>query len=88
LQGYSSLIAQRVKPGKWRTALLPAVPILAFLTALVVWTGCVAKPRRYFSEESFLLFSQHPLAMMLALAALAALVQSWCERRFSRLEIL
>jgi hypothetical protein len=40
-----------------------------------------------FCEASFDFFALHPLAMTLAAAALVIVIQKWCERRFSQLEI-
>jgi len=39
-------------------------------------------------ERSFLFFSTYPVPLVIALAALAIVLQIWCERRFGKLEIL
>ena len=93
LQGYGALIAKRVRAGNLWTLLFPAAPIL-----VVVWAfGLVNhyyKMTQGFAgdnnlcENSFLFFATHPLAMVLGMAALGIVIQIWCERRFSRLEVL
>jgi len=88
LQTYGTWIARRVKPNDWRTAILPGVPILVLLVLMILGARGYLGARINVYENSFLFFSAHPLALVTALAALAAVVQIWCERRFSKLEIL
>jgi hypothetical protein len=87
-QGYSTLIARRVKPNRWWTALYAGPPILLLLLAVILATRSSPSSNVNICESSFLFFSTHPLTMLIALAAGAFLIQTWCERRFSKLEIL
>lgn len=87
LQGYGVLIAKRVKPNNWWTALYPAAPILGVLLSMALWARGVVKLPDHFCEHCFLFFSTHPVALVLALLACAAIIQTWCERKFSKLEV-
>jgi hypothetical protein len=88
LQGYGSWIARRVKPNRWWTASFPGAPIFFLLLTLILVAKGSRRTHINIYENSFLFFSTHPLAMVIALAAVAAGIQCWCERRFSKLEIL
>ncbi|HZM04991.1 MAG TPA: hypothetical protein VFC44_18475, partial [Candidatus Saccharimonadales bacterium] len=88
LQWYYTLIARRVKSSNWWTALYAGAPI--FLLPIFFVVTMRESVRMHFDvfEDSFLFFSGHPLAIVVALAGLAGMSQIWCERRFSQLELL
>jgi hypothetical protein len=88
LQAYGVLIAKRVKPNQWRTVPLAAAPLLALLLCFFILTRTPINARLDICERSFLFFSTYPVPLVMALAALALVLQVWCERRFSKLEIL
>ena len=87
LQGYGTLVARWVKPNNWWTALFPVAPILYLFLFLILAAKGSLKAHLSIYENSFLLFATHPLAMSLGLVVLAVVIQTWCERRFSQLEI-
>ena len=87
LQGYAALIARCVNPNRWWTALLPGMPMFLLLSWLILRARGLLSPHVRIYESSFLFFSTHPQTMIIALAGFAAVVQTWCERRFSELEI-
>jgi len=85
VQLYFALISRRVSRGSWRTFLLVYSPIAAaYLATVIVCT----RTQVYFFEERFLFFAAHPAPLCLALAVVAVVVQRFCERRFSELEVL
>lgn len=88
LQAYGTLIARRVKANHWWTAFYPGAPMIIVLLSLMLAARVSLRTHIHLYENSFLFFSAHPLAMVTALALLAVLIQTWCERRFSQLEIL
>jgi hypothetical protein len=88
LQAYGALIAKWITPNPWRTALFAAAPLLAMVGCVLLLTRTSLNVRVDICERSFLLFSTYPIPLVIALAALAAALQIWCERRFSKLEIL
>jgi hypothetical protein len=88
LQAYGTLIARRVKANHWWTAFYPGAPMIIVLLLLILAARVSLRSHINLYENSFLFFSAHPLAMVTALALLAVLIQTWCERRFSQLEIL
>lgn len=88
LQGYATFITPRIKADRWWTALFAGGPIFFALVSLIVTLRISARNHRNLCEEGFLFFASHPLGMLLALVVAAGLVQIWCERRFSKLEIL
>ncbi len=86
-QAYGISIAKWVKSGQWWTGLFPFVPVsviiaVSLLTAIGPW-----KTNRSFCESSFALFAAHPLAMTAGAAALAVVIETWSERKFSQFEI-
>jgi hypothetical protein len=83
-QSYCALIARRFGQTGWHRVALPYLPILV----LLIWVFVPPRLPVNLYEESFLLFSRHPVLMAIALVPLAIVVESFCERRFSRLEIL
>jgi hypothetical protein len=88
LQAYGALIARWVNPNQWRTASFAAAPLLAVLMCLFVLTRTSINTRLDVCERNFLFFSTYPVPLVITLAALALALQIWCERRFSKLEIL
>ena len=88
LQAYGTLVARWVKPNNWWTALYAVTPILLISLAFGIEMRGSLRKHCLTYEDSFLFFSTHPLAMVVSLIALAAILQVWCERRFCKLEIL
>jgi len=88
LQAYGALIANRVKPNNKWTGIFPAMPLIVLFVSFIAWNKIIARAHVSFGEDSFLFFAMHPGEMVIALMALAVVVQIWSERRFSKLEIL
>jgi len=89
MQAYNTLIAPLVKPNRWWTIVYPVAPVLAFFAIMFgAQTDALWSLIRNYSENNFLFFAKHPLTMVAGLVVLAAAVQVWSEKRFSKLEIL
>jgi hypothetical protein len=88
LQAYGAFIAKWVNPNQWRTLSLATAPLIAILLCMFLLMRTSFSVRLDICERSFLFFATYPVPLVIALAALAAALQIWCERRFSKLEIL
>jgi hypothetical protein len=83
VQGSCALIGKHLKGSGWLMFVVLGAPILAVLTLAFWFYQTTLK----FYEGSFVLFSAHPIPAAIALAALAAVIQLYSERRFVELEI-
>ena len=86
LQTYGTLMAPFVKPNQWWTAPFFVAPLLLLFVKLLVSLRFADDGG--FCENSFLFFANHLLILTGALVALAVASEIWCEKRFSKLEIL